>query len=145
MTSIRHTGTGDTMGTPIPPILQPKPGVLCENCWGIDKDFGVGPTPDIVRVQIEGVEKDVGWLPGDGEPPNDTFTWIQQEGAPCQFDDDLPIPLAGITFTDNNTLVGASSSTGVLAFSGQTLSKCQVTIDNGLSGKFHLGTATLLL
>lgn len=43
------------MGTTTDPN---EPGLLCSTCWGLDKPFGSGPTPERVVVRV------VGALPG---------------------------------------------------------------------------------
>lgn len=131
---------------PIPPDLDPVPaGDACTVCWGNGKPFGVGETPETVIVVIQNVEKEPGWLAGDGEPPNGTFELTQDGGAPCRFvfeNDDFLIVLFYLAFAG----AFAVQNKPIIIFSFFEVSAvCSTFYRNTITDKFTGGTATIFI
>ena len=137
------------MGTPIPvpddPIEDVPAGNECVICWGEDRPFGNGDTPSQIKIEFDGIEKSLGWLPIDGEPPDGVFICNQIVGIPCQYLFSVIGPEIRVAFFSNQTQVRAESDTSRPAFFGQIIEICQTVFSNQGEIAFENGTATVTI
>ena len=136
------------MGTRIPlPVPDPPvpPGDPCVNCWGSGKPFGDVDTPSILTVTFSGVEKGLGWVPGDPEPIDGAFLVTQNIISPCRFDFDDGVTTVQVDFGIGNTEVLAGDvGAGIELFNGSGL-PCVQLINNSLTGRYINGIAAILI
>lgn len=134
---------GTKMGTPEDLGAVPA-GDPCGICWGLGKPFGGGDTPESIEVTFEGIEKGPGWIPGNGEPIDGTFTLDQLAASPCEFTD-IPAPPFGIfvNFLNGITQVGGVSDTGFPSFFRSTNVSCSTVFANQLVNRFINGSAVI--
>lgn len=127
------------MGTPIEP---PEPGIACPLCWGsAGSPFGSGAPPDILQVEVTGIQKGTAWIPADGEPPEGVFS--VEPVIACQWFS-LDFPKFFIFYTSGQSWLQIEQFFPVLAFFAQPAIDCVQDFVNELTnpaGKFFNGSA----
>lgn len=126
--------------------LDPVPaGDPCPICWGLNKPFGPGQTPESVTVVIANVKKGPGWQPSDGEPPDGAFILDQTSGLPCNFFFfDASFFIIFVTDASISSLVIFTTDLTVFIF-GSIGIQCQTFYENSLTDPFIGGTATVFV
>lgn len=88
---------GLTMGIPRDPDPPVDTGDICNDCFGVAKEFGNIDTPDLVRATFTGVQPNLQNCIDDLKPPipdipETIILWlIQNDVAPCQFEYNYPV------------------------------------------------------
>lgn len=130
-----------TAPVPLDPVAA---GDACVNCWGQGKPFGSGGTPETIEITFEGVEKNVDWVPGAGEPIDGTFTLVQDVVFSCWYRfGGFPTTEILVEFRAGETFVGGTSDTNVTCFRGTSVQACSTVVGNEWAFRFKNGTATI--
>lgn len=125
--------------------LQPvAAGDPCSVCWGLNKPFGSGDTPESFEITFENIEKGPDWNPSLGEPIDGTFEVTQDVISPCIFRGDV-VGGGGIliVFGESETTVIAFTIPGNSSFVGNTGPCIMVVGNNVISTSFEGGTAVM--
>lgn len=136
------------MGQPIPEAIEVDPvaaGDACMICWGTDKPFGDGDTPESITVNFSGVQKGPDWLAGDGEPIEGEFELTQDPGNACTFNGGAPDFLIICDFTAVNTEVTVLSALGPIAFLSQGSGPCETLVFNEEVSEFENGSCKIII
>ena len=136
------------MGTiiPPPPIIPPtNAGGDCSICWGLNKPFGDGGTPDKIIVILSGIHQGPNWVPADGEALDGEFILDQLVPAFCRYAlDDLSGNTVAVHFNAGNTFVFANPPSIVPHFVG-TGGICSTLIFNQENDHFKDGTCRIYI
>lgn len=126
-------------------IEPPAAGVGCAICWGSGKPFGAGPTPSVLTVAVEGIEKGTGWVSGDGEPPNGTYRLDQLQ--PCGWTVTVGATTVTLIYFSNQSTARVRIGV-IIALAADLTDICQLAYENQLSpvgAKFINGTFSVSL
>ena len=137
-----------TMGTPIPPIIEPPPvdaGDACSICWGVGKPFGDLETPSVVVIDISGINKGVGWTPAYGEPTKGRYALGQTILGACQWIHHIDNVLIEFRFDAFDTFLNVTTDKGFFCLIHASGPPCQLEVENLLSVIFTGGTAVITI
>lgn len=128
-----------------PEQLEPvAAGSDCSVCWGIDKPFGDGGTPEKIFVILENIEKGPNWNAFFGEPPNGEYECSQGVSFPCQFLSPV-VPGAKVTvlFSSGQTDISVITGLSFPVFTRTASQECLTVLGNEEDNLFTGGTATI--
>jgi len=118
------------MGTPLEPN---EPGASCGNCWGIGKDFGDEPTPQVIQLRLTSL------LPGDYwdeefEQFLLTTHYLEQTASPCHYQIESSGFRFVVIFLSSQTVVQVVHlPTARQVFDNTIAPKCALDIANNLT------------
>jgi len=129
------------MGTEIP--IDP-PGQFCDRCWGYALNFGPGPTPLYMTIEITGIEKGPAWFSGLREPINGVYTLTQTDLYPCIWEKMDTETQIRVYFNVNGSYARAGWAGGQTQFDAVLYEQCQPDFINNRTYYFMNGTLSII-
>lgn len=135
------------MGTLIPQPIIPDPvaaGNDCTICWGLDKPFGNGNTPESIVVNFSGIQKGPTWGVSDDLPINGKFT-LTQIVDPKEYQlVDSGIGFAVIFLVDSTRIILRKIGFYDI-FNGVTINACETLVYNYLNTRYINGSCLITI